>query len=178
MAVGEYNYHTNAELLSVNDNTWAVIDSYPFVMGIDIFHFFIFLKWFSLFIPDKASSLSYAPIIYLSDAFYVIGGWSGRKESTIGRFDLTTRQWTKSGDLVSGRRGHNVIYDGNYLLVIGGDGNLMSRKCSIENGQVACISQTPELNKYSGYPLNCVPDGNWKEMPWFCALLSKISFKV
>ena len=44
MAVGEYNYHTNAELLSVNDNTWAVIDSYPFVMGIDIFHFFIFLK--------------------------------------------------------------------------------------------------------------------------------------
>ena len=46
--------------------------------------------------------------------------------------------WTKAGDLVTARSAHNVISDGNYLLVIGGQRNNMSEKCSIENGQVTC----------------------------------------
>lgn len=37
IAVGDYD-HKKAELLSVNDSTWADIESYPFVMGIDIFN--------------------------------------------------------------------------------------------------------------------------------------------
>ena len=61
---------------------------------------------------------------------------------------------------------HNVIYDGNYLLVIGGYGNYMSEKCAIDNGQVTCTSQTPELNEYAYYPaLYLVPAGYCKEMP-------------
>ena len=84
----------------------------------------------------------------------MVGGFSATgKQSLVGRFDLTTRQWTEAGDLVTPRQGHNVIYDGNYLLVIGGDGNKMSEKCSIENGQVECTSQVPDLFYYRGVPL-------------------------
>ena len=32
--------HTNAELLSVNDNIWEDIDKYPFVMGLTLFSIF------------------------------------------------------------------------------------------------------------------------------------------
>lgn len=115
-------------------------------------------------------SIHYAQIIHLSGAFYVIGDYSGSHVSTIGRFDLTTRKWTKAGDLVTGRAGHNIIYDGNYLLVIGGyPGNnepVMSEKCSITNGQVTCTSQPPELTNYSYYPeLYLVQTGYCKEMP-------------
>lgn len=51
-------------------------------------------------------------MIHLSGSFYVVGGYAGRYESTIGRFDMTTRMWSKAGDLATARAGHNVIYDG------------------------------------------------------------------
>lgn len=102
----------------------------------------------------------------------MVGGVSDHvegPESTIGRFDLIkTRKWTKAGDLVTARSGHNVIYDGNYLLVIGGKGNFMSEKCSIEeNGlKVSCTSQTPQLKSYTAYAeLHFVIDGYCKVMP-------------
>ena len=90
----------------------------------------------------------------MSGSFYVVGGFSDGAESIIGRFDLTSEQWTEAGDLAAARRGHNIIYDGNYLLVIGGGGNYMSEKCSIgEDGQVTtCTSQTPQLDFYAWYP--------------------------
>ena len=79
---------------------------------------------------------------------------------------MTTRKWTNAGDLVTGRSEHNVIYDGSYLLVIGGYGNKASERCAITNGQVACTSQMPELTNYSYYPeLYLVPVGYCKEMP-------------
>ena len=79
---------------------------------------------------------------------------------------MTTRTWTKAGNLVTGRRAHNVIYDGTYLLVIGGEGTKMSEKCSIENEQVSCTSQTPQLKDYEFYPeLHLVLVGYCKALP-------------
>ena len=71
---------------------------------------------------------------------------------TIGRFDMTTQKWTNAGDLVAGRYGHNAIYDGHFLLVVGGKSNKITEKCSVENGQVTCMSKTPQLNNYYAYP--------------------------
>ena len=74
---------------------------------------------------------------------------------------MATRKWTDAGDLVIGRAGHNVIYDGQFLLVVGGeygytqsDFTVMTEKCSIFNNgrEMACASQTPELTDYSDYP--------------------------
>ena len=105
----------------------------------------------------------------MSGSFFVIGGYSlvgySRAVSTIGRFDLAIRRWMNAGDLVTARAGHNVIYDGSYLLVIGGYADFMSEKCSITNGQVACTSQTPQLNDYAYYPeVHLVPAGYCTEM--------------
>ena len=115
------------------------------------FLIFFFQNDFRRSSPIKGSGhfIYQAPIVYVSGAFYVVGGNSNGHESSIGRIDMTTRTWTKAGNLVTGRGSHNVIYDGTYLLVIGGEGTKMSEKCSIENGQVTCTSQTPKLTNYN-----------------------------
>ena len=73
-------------------------------------------------------------------------------EKTVGRLDIETRKWTNSGSLVTGRYGHNAIYDGQYVLVVGGTGTDKTEKCTISNKQVTCSSQSPELNDYFKYP--------------------------
>ena len=88
---------------------------------------------------------------------------------TIGRFDITMRKWSKAGHLVIGRDGHNVIYDGQFMLVIGGgskplDNAMMTEKCSVSGGQVTCVTQTPELTGYRDYPeVFLVPAGFCKD---------------
>ena len=78
-------------------------------------------------------------------------------QSAIGRFDMATNKWTKAGDLITGRWAHNMIYDGQYLLVIGGGVDhkgtpVMTEKCSINETTVDCISQEPKLRDYWYYP--------------------------
>ena len=127
-------------------------------------------------IPGKASGsyLAFAPIIHMSGAFYLFGGYSSSfSESTIGRFDITSGKWTNAGNLVTARAGHSVIYDGQFLLVVGGRPNSdsdglseMTEKCSISNGKVSCVSQTPQLTGYRSYPeLFLVPLGFCKDLP-------------
>ena len=76
-------------------------------------------------------------------------GFSGK---TIGRFDSTRRVWLKSGELVNGRRGHNAIYDGSSLIVIGGNGRYKTERCELSNGQTTCTAQSPKLRDYAYYP--------------------------
>ena len=75
--------------------------------------------------------------------------------------------WSKLGDLVNGRRGHNAIYDGSSLIVVGGyPGSLKTEKCVISNGHVSCSSQNPELEGNGYYPeLFLVPVNYCKTMP-------------
>ena len=95
----------------------------------------------------------YAPIVFIGDSFYVIGGWVDDEQSkTIGRFDATRRVWSKSGELIVQRGGHNAIYDGSSLIVVGGLGTYKTERCEISNGQVTCTAQNPELYEYYSYP--------------------------
>ena len=60
--------------------------------------------------------------------------------------------WTKAGELVTGRIGHNAIYDGSTVLIVGGSGTLKTEKCTISNNQMSCTEQNPQLSDYSYYP--------------------------
>ena len=128
---------------------------------------FIFLfKYLSSLSPIKVSGyISHAPIVHIDGGFFLFGGWSGSNEATIGRLDITTRQWTYAGNLVTARRGHNAIYDGQYVIVIGGGGTYESEKCSLSNNQMTCTSQMPELYNYYAYPeLHLVPVDYCKQL--------------
>jgi len=138
VAVGSRN-DNKAELLDVDGNKWSTADDYPFVIE---------------FIYN-------APIVHVSESFYLFGGFSDAtsNEKTIGRLDIKTRKWTSAGNLVTGRHAHNAIYDGQFVLVVGGQGTFQTEKCSLSNKQVTCSSQWPELTKYAFYPeLNLVPE--------------------
>ena len=70
----------------------------------------------------------------------------------ITRMDLDGK-WTLAGELNQYNMGQNVIYDGEYLIVIGGGaGTRQTEKCSILDGLVSCTSQAPELENYFRYP--------------------------
>ena len=74
----------------------------------------------------KANSVIYqAPIIYNRDAFYVFGGDTDINflvSQTIAKLDANL-DWSKVGELRTGRKGHNFIFDGNAVLFIRGEGN-------------------------------------------------------
>ena len=102
----------------------------------------------------KATRFIYgAPIIFVNDGYYVIGGRIDNRDSdVIGRLSATTKVWSLVGKLVTQRRQHNVIFDGNNLLVIGGEGEFKTEKCTTSSEQVSCIEQNPSLRYYSTYP--------------------------
>ena len=61
-------------------------------------------------------------------------------------------QWTKAGELNQARHGHNVINEGEYLMVVGGVHHRQTEKCSLVDGSVSCTSQNPVLYDYTCYP--------------------------
>ena len=102
-------------------------------------------------------------IVYIRDAFYVSGGLTHisnfnknwQTTTTIGKLDVNLI-WSKVGDLNKRRHGHNVIFDGNYALVIGGytdnDVLLPTEKCRVSTNGVICTEQSPSLYRYLNYP--------------------------
>jgi len=146
IAVGDryLNKNKKTELLDVNGNNWSSADDYPFV----------------------SRYIRYAPIVHVSDSFYLFGGQSDSSdESTIGRLDIKTRKWSNAGSLMYARSGHNAIYDGQYVLVVGGYETFQTEKCSISNNQITCSSQSPELYYYAYYPeVFLVPEGYCKQL--------------
>ena len=91
--------------------------------------------------------------MFIGDSFYVIGGFvDGDYGKTIGRFDATRRVWSNSGELINKRSGHNAIYDGSSLIVVGGWDTRKTERCELSNGQVKCMAQSPELDDYGEYP--------------------------
>ena len=105
--------------------------------------------------PSKVDEyVSYAPIIFVRDAFYVFGGDTDISDSDtiIAKLDADLT-WTKVGELNKGRHGHNVIFDGSFALVVGGyDGIYPTEKCDLSTTPVNCTNQSPELEDYSDYP--------------------------
>lgn len=99
--------------------------------------------------------LRQAPIIYVDGAFFVIGGIDSASNysNNIGRLDEETLSWTKAGTLKSGRYGHNAVFDGSVILVVGGNYQpTKTEKCVISGTQVTCTEQSPELRHYVNYP--------------------------
>ena len=136
-----------------------------------VFTWYKIWKFFTgfLFTLFEANNFIFnAPIIFLDEAFYVIGGLADAfGTNIIGRLDASSKVWSNSGQLVTRRTGHNAIYDGFNLIVIGGDGPgaRSTEKCTISNEKFTCSDQDPILNKYAYYPeLFLVPEGFCK--PW------------
>ena len=134
----------------------------------EILYYVIFLV---ILIPTKDGSyIFYAPIIHVDGAFYVIGGRTGHEiySKTIARLDSISYEWSKPGDLIKGRRGHNAIFDGSDIIIVGGyDGrySLTTEKCTISGDKVTCVEQDPALQDYSYYPeLFLVEEGYCKEL--------------
>ena len=97
--------------------------------------------------------ISRAPIVYIENSFYVISGYIDYKYTKIiARLDATRKVWSKSGELISGRQGHNAIFDGSSLIVVGGWDANETERCLISNGQATCTGQDPELVDYYYYP--------------------------
>ena len=128
--------HKKAEQFNVDKDMWTSIQEYPYANEYII----------------------YAPIVNHRGAFYVFGGFSGVREQTIGRLDPSSGTWSRVGQLVTGRAGHNVIFDGVDFIVVGGYWpprlqSVNTEVCSINDEQaVSCISQKPEWTGYAYYP--------------------------
>ena len=90
-----------------------------------------------------------APIIYIEEAFYVFGGFGdGHSLQRIGKLDASIN-WSQVGDLYQRRLSHNVIYDGKYALVVGGDeGRFYTERCRLSIERFYCVGQEPELSEY------------------------------
>ena len=103
----------------------------------------------------------------MEEAFYIIGGQeggNGAKEqpiNTIARLKLNSRakpKWQKVGELNSARDFHNAIFDGYYIIVVGGNpakgqgSQIPTETCAVEGNKVSCISRPPNLENYQHYP--------------------------
>ena len=76
------------------------------------------------------------------NGFILFGGYADGEESkTIARLDLATTSWIKLGELQTGRRGHGVIFDGEVFLVIGGDWNYKTEKCTLSGKELKTLFQ-------------------------------------
>ena len=101
-----------------------------------------------------------APIVHVDGSFFMLGGddYAAPADKTIGRLDITTCKWSNAGSLVTARRGHNAIYDGLNILVVGGypggsnHNSLKTETCMVSDNRVTCKSQVPELADYYWYP--------------------------
>lgn len=129
-----------------------------------------FFNFISTLIPVKGSSyISQAPIIFIDSAFYVIGGTHGTNEflDVVGKLDAATKVWSKSGELVWGRFGHNAIFDGSSILVVGGEYFSIgpTERCSFLNEKITCSDQEPSLYDYYAYPeLFLIPENFCKNL--------------
>ena len=107
--------------------------------------------------PTKVDEyIFWAPVVYIGDSFYVVGGRAdGGYITTIGKLDANSR-WSKAGDLSTARSGHGAIFDGEYLIVVGGSKRgsdpLKTEKCEFGDDGITCTEQSPLLYRYNYYP--------------------------
>ena len=89
-------------------------------------------------------------MVFYDNAYYMFGGDVDYEySSTIARFDELTRNWSKVGDLEVALCCSSVIYNGEFFMVIGGDAEFSTERCSIQNSTISCTTQEPYLNTYA-----------------------------
>ena len=128
--------HARAELMWVDRDTWVTISDYPY-----------------------KSYVAHYSMLYFENGFIIFG--SNGATSVIAKLDLQTTSWIKLGDLTLERWNHNVIYDGEVFIVVGGlaTNDIKTEKCSLSGSTMTCSEQEPILPGYNEYPaLVMVPD--------------------
>ena len=99
----------------------------------------------------------------------MIGGDKGINYicTTSVRLDSISYEWSKAGDLIKGRKGHNAIFDGSNIIVVGGYGTFLKTEyCKITGSMVTCVELDPSLIYYAYYSeLFLVEEHFCKEMP-------------
>ena len=89
----------------------------------------------------------------MQDSFYIVGGLNSGEDSNIIARLARDGRWSQDGTLKVARQGHNVMFDGDFLVVLGGSGNLGTEKCHFDTEPpLVCVSQAPQLNGYDSYP--------------------------
>ena len=138
LAVGSFDDgdggNVKTESLDVQKNSWNEESDYPYTTR--------YYCWYA--------------VVHFEQAFIYFGGhsWANRYgESIIAKFDSTTRQWSKIGNLVTGRAKHGAIFDGsNFIVIGGGSGRMKTEKCTLFDSTMTCQSQQNELTDYFDYP--------------------------
>ena len=120
-----------------------------------------------------------APILYIRDAFYVFGGYATEPvvSDIIWRLNQNG-QWAQAGKLQVARRAHNAIFDGQYVVVVGGNAsNLPTEICSIkDDSTISCTSQEPTLSNYNHFPeLYLVENSFCKIYYWIKTIINEFS---
>ena len=88
----------------------------------------------------------------------MIGGYirSISYSKTVAKLDSISHEWSKAGGLNKGRWGHNTIFDGTDIIVVGGysgkNVSLKTEKCTIAEDKITCVEQEPSLVNYYEYP--------------------------
>ena len=93
----------------------------------------------------------YASIIYHDGAFFIFGGKYNLRN--IARLDEVSQRWSLAGKLNSDRLRHNVIFDGTYFLVVGGEGSKKTENCVLDETVMTCTEQDSDpISDYVEYP--------------------------
>ena len=121
--------HPFTEVMNINENEWKQVHDYAFHE--DIYN---------------------SPVVFFDDTFFVFGGKCGSESvSTIAGLKSIDYTWRSYGDLVQARRGHGAIYSSGHFLVVGGfgfDETFITEKCILDNGEITCTKQYPDLFGY------------------------------
>ena len=71
----------------------------------------------------------------------------------IARFETSTKQWQKLGELNQARHGHGVIiHQGEFVVVGGGVGTKKTESCALNGDSIQCVAVEPRLNLHDTYP--------------------------
>ena len=105
----------------------------------------------------KYKEISYQPVVYHDDAFYVFGGTNGGDRREIFKLASENGLWTwiQLGSMVKQHDQHNVIYLNGHFLVVGGSGQHKTEKCTLTGDSqiaISCVEQEPELFSYQSWP--------------------------
>ena len=93
-------------------------------------------------------------IVSSKESFYIFGGvGDGFKGSNvIARFQTTTKQWKKLGELKQPRSGLGVIKLEDEFIVFGGEDKKKTERCSMNGDSIQCVTVGFEYDDYWFYP--------------------------
>ena len=101
-------------------------------------------------INAKSNSFQNYAAVYANTSYFYFGGYYS--QSIIARLDGSSYKWHRVGNLIQGRRGHNVVHLNGVFLVVGGKETKNTERCVYENNQMKCKSQSPSLKMYCYNP--------------------------